>query len=431
MSTPVEPHANPDDARRQLKILRERKREISRAFGAARRNGEPLAPLKACMTEVQQQIKALEARAQPKPAAHAPESPRQPQPRQRPAWPLTDTPGDVRYELFEGSHDEWDEYALSHPAARIYHGSATLQALAAAFGLQTARFVARHGGQIIGTLALARQRSRLFGDFLTALPFFNYGGALAQHADIEHGLMHAAGEHAADLGVEHVEFRDDCPRTGWPARTDKLSMLLDLPDSSAALLDGFSAKVRAQIRRPQREHPTTAVGGVELLSEFHQVFSRNMRDLGTPVYPQRFFAELLSAWQGHARLVIVRLERRPVAAAFVVGHAHLLEIPWASSLRAVNHLSINMLLYWTVLQFAIDNGYRTFDFGRTTADSATHRFKAQWGAGPLPLYWHYWLPPGAALPALNPNNPRYALMIAAWKRLPVPLANLLGGAPQR
>ena len=36
------------------------------------------------------------------------------------------------------------------------------------------------------------------------------------------------------------------------------------------------------------------------------------------------------------------------------------------------------------------------------------------------------LAPGAAVPDHNPLNPKYRLFIAAWKRLPLPLANLLG-----
>ena len=85
-----------------------------------------------------------------------------------------------------------------------------------------------------------------------------------------------------------------------------------------------------------------------------------------------------------------------------------------------------MFLYWEVLQRAIRDGFRYFDFGRSTRDAGTYRFKRQWGAQPLQLYWHYWLKEGDELPVLNPSNPKYALMINAWKRLPVSLTRLIG-----
>ena len=112
--------------------------------------------------------------------------------------------------------------------------------------------------------------------------------------------------------------------------------------------------------------------------------------------------------------------------AFLIGHGDTMEIPWASTLRDTNPLGINMLMYWSVLCRAIERGYGFFDFGRSTIDAGTYRFKQQWGAVPVSHHWHYWLPEGRALPALNPGNPKFRLMIAAWKRLPVPVTRWLG-----
>jgi hypothetical protein len=109
-----------------------------------------------------------------------------------------------------------------------------------------------------------------------------------------------------------------------------------------------------------------------------------------------------------------------------LSHKDRLEIPWASSLREHNFCSPNMLLYWSALEFACDRGDRVFDFGRSTPGEGTYRFKEQWGAKPVPLYWHYWLRDGGALPELNPGNPKYRIAINLWKRLPVGLTRLIG-----
>lgn len=120
------------------------------------------------------------------------------------------------------------------------------------------------------------------------------------------------------------------------------------------------------------------------------------------------------------------MDNKPIAASFLMGHKETLEIPWASTLKEVNHLSINMLLYWEVLKYSIKKQYSYFDFGRSSLNSGTFKFKQQWGANPKQLYWHYWLPDNSELPSLNPDNPKYALAIRAWKKLPVFVANLLG-----
>jgi hypothetical protein len=104
----------------------------------------------------------------------------------------------------------------------------------------------------------------------------------------------------------------------------------------------------------------------------------------------------------------------------------MMEIPWASSDRRYDRLAPNMLLYSSVLEYACQQGCKVFDFGRSTVDTGTYRFKEQWGAKPLPLYWYYWLKDDRPLPELNPNNPRYRLAISLWRNLPLPIANVLG-----
>ena len=85
-----------------------------------------------------------------------------------------------------------------------------------------------------------------------------------------------------------------------------------------------------------------------------------------------------------------------------------------------------MRLYWEVLKYAIEKRYSYFDFGRSSLNSGTYKFKQQWGALPKQLYWHYWLPENGELPELNPNNPKYALIINVWKRMPVFLTKWIG-----
>jgi FemAB-related protein (PEP-CTERM system-associated) len=205
-------------------------------------------------------------------------------------------------------------------------------------------------------------------------------------------------------------------------------MLLQLPEHHEALWELFPSKLRAQIKRPQRAHPEVLRGGAEYLDDFYTVFARNMRDLGTPVYGRKFFSNILKTFPRESTIVSVRLNGKPVAAAFLIGHGERLEIPWASTIKEVNRLSVNMLLYWEVLKLGIDRHYRVFDFGRSSRDSGTFRFKQQWGARAQPLYWHYWLRGGGKLPELNPDNPKYAVAINAWKRLPIFVANRVGPA---
>ena len=273
---------------------------------------------------------------------------------------------------------------------------------------------------------MVRLKSRIFGDYMVSMPYFNYGGALTDSPNITRQLMTEAGALAERLGCAHIEFRDTAPQQPWVVRTDKVVMELSLPESFESLWNMFGPKLRAQVRRPQKEGADIVWGNEELLSDFYSIFARNMRDLGTPVYPLRFFSAILHAFPKQTSIGIVRYMNRAVAGCFLVGFRERLEIPWASSLREFNSIGVNMLLYSESLKQAIEKGYRVFDFGRSSVGSGTYRFKKQWGARERQLYWHYWLRSGATLPNLTPNNRKYRLAIEVWKRLPLFVANRLG-----
>ena len=72
------------------------------------------------------------------------------------------------------------------------------------------------------------------------------------------------------------------------------------------------------------------------------------------------------------------------------------------------------------------NGYKIFDFGRSSWDANTFKFKKQWVADPIQLTWQYYLRDSKQIPTLNHNNPKYKLAVKIWKKLPLPIANFLG-----
>ena len=324
--------------------------------------------------------------------------------------------------------DDWNAFVKSATEAELYHPYDWRKVFEDVYGHNCIYLIARGDKrEVIGVLPLVQLKSRLFGNFLVSVPCFNYCGTLAETATTRADLVSAAWRVAEKLGASHVELRH---RAGLsvdlPYRDDKVSMQLALPESGGQLWKGFSSKLRAQIRRPSKEGAVCEEGGVELLGEFYSVFSRNMRDLGTPVFPKMLFREMCEKFPDKTRLFVVRIEGKACAAGITYGFRECLEIPSASALREYNRLSVNMLLYWTVLQYAIREGYRTFDFGRSTVDAGTYRFKKQWGAKPEQLHWHYCLRPGDEMPSLNPQNPKYQFAIKIWQRLPLAVANYLG-----
>jgi FemAB-related protein (PEP-CTERM system-associated) len=233
---------------------------------------------------------------------------------------------------------------------------------------------------------------------------------------------------ADELGVRYLELRHEQP-VEHPALTERMTakvhMRLALPARADELWEGLPAKVRNQVRKGQKCGLTVAWGGAELLDEFYDVFSRNMRDLGTPVYGRGLFAGVLRHFPGQAEFCVVRSEGKPAAAALLLHGTGVTEVPSASSLREYNLTCANMMMYWNLLERAVRRGQAVFDFGRSGADSNTYRFKKQWGAEPCPATWQYYVRRGT-IGAVRPDNPRYGRAIRIWQRLPLGLTRLIG-----
>lgn len=323
---------------------------------------------------------------------------------------------------------DWDAFVASRADARIY--------LRAGWSL-LARDVFRHRpyfleardpqGQLRAVLPLVQQRG-LLGNFLTSVAFFNYGGALGDPTGVV-ALMDSARQLARELKCSYLELRDAAVRApGWDIRTDKVSMILELPASLDALGKQLGSKLRSQIKRADREQVSVRQGGVELLECFYPVFARTMRDLGTPVYPVKFFRAILERFSAETLLVILEHRGAPAAAGFLVFDGTMAEIPWAACHNEAKPLGMNMRLYWELLSASIARGCTRFDFGRSTTGSGTFKFKQQWGAKPLQLYWHRWERGAAPGVEAQPAKEGRLMKLATrmWQHLPLPVANVLG-----
>ncbi len=425
--------------KQQLKDLQLKTKKLSRQIGEAKRNNEDISELKSAMQQLSREIKTRSQQSVEleeeilvyfqRTKTHKVTA--------KPGTPVFNygkrdygesvNIDEISITTVNSDFDDWNNYVSRHPAGCIHHRSEWMTVLQQTYQHQCFYYAAYNKeNNVVGILPLVRLKSRLFGDLLVSMPYFQRAGAIADHPLIEQKLMQHASEQAAEPGIEHIEYRDDIKRENMPVQSHKVNMVLALPASSDGLWQSFSSKLRAQIRRPQRENPETSFGREELLDDFYAVYARNMRDLGSPVHSKNFIANILRYFPDNSWLIVVKLNQKPVGAALLLAYGDTMEIPLASTIRDVNHLSLNMLLYWQVLQFAIKKRNKYFDFGRSTRDAGTYRFKQQWGAIPQTLYWHFWLSEGQTLPGLNPSNPKFALLINIWKRLPIILANFLG-----
>jgi FemAB-related protein (PEP-CTERM system-associated) len=354
----------------------------------------------------------------------------------------------------EARHNDvslWDDYIANHQEGLAYHFFAWKHAIEKSYRFECPYFLAQREGRTCGVLPTVHVHLPFTGGSLVSLPYCDVGGILADSLEIAETLFSHACRYALDHNIRRIEIRYpfhklspnfnkpdaaiDIPAPSGSQNPDsgKVRMMLELPGSSEALMASFKSKLRSQVNKAARDGLTSKLGGVEFLEDFYTIFAENMHDLGSPVHSRSWVRNVLTHYGPKAKCGMIFMpDNRPAAAGIILCHQNVVSIPWASSLRRFNRYNPNMLLYWSFLEFAADNGYRFFDFGRSTIGEGTYKFKAQWGAIPRPLHWEQWkidakrVRPASSGPISH--SPGRSRMVAEQiiRKIPLPPATFFG-----
>lgn len=288
----------------------------------------------------------------------------------------------------------WDEFILSSNSAGPYMLYAWGQAAKKAYGHKTFNIMSfGPDGKADGAMPLVFIKPPLLKGSLVSLPFCDYGGIISFNDETTEGLAGFAAGLASSIGAElEIRSKSEIPalkeKYGMGVISHKVRMILELTADSHTLWDGFKSKLRSQIKKPQKEGLVFRLGGSELLDDFYNVFRINMHDLGSPVHSKKWISSVLECMGERARTGVVYNDATAIGGGIILACGDTITIPWASTLTAYNRLSPNMMLYWGFLEYAAGNGFKYFDFGRSTPGEGTYRFKEQWGASPQPLFWY-------------------------------------------
>lgn len=325
------------------------------------------------------------------------------------------------------SRDEgrWEDFVESAPRATFFHRVAWRSILEQELGHRSHYLYAERQGVITGVLPLAEIRSRLFGHALISTPFCVYGGVVAADLDSEARLTEAATALARELQVDYLELRNREPHgTDWPVKDLYVSFRKAIHADDESNLRAIPGKQRNMVRNGIKAGLTACHNGN--IDDFYRVYAESVRNLGTPVLPQSYYARLKQVFGDDFEITVVRHNGQPVATSMSFYFRDEVHPYYAGGIWAARALKANDFLFWSVMQRAVQRGARMFDFGRSKQGTGSYRFKKHWGFEPQPLPYTYYLMRAKTMPNISPTNRKYSLFIAGWKRLPLPVSRVLG-----
>lgn len=329
-------------------------------------------------------------------------------------------------ELTDADRDRWDAFVLSCPEASFFHRAGWKTVVERSFGHPTRFLYAERRGEIVGVLPLVQVKSRLFGNALVSTAFCMRGGPAAVDGVARAALDARAAALAEELDVDHLEYRADrLPDDRWRRKSGVYANFRRPIDRDPEKnLAAIPRKQRAVVRKALKSDLRVEID--EDSGRLYDVYAVSVRNLGTPVFPRRYFQTLKDVFGADCDIVTVCLEGRPVSSVMNFHFRGDVMPYYGGGTPEARAVGANDLMYWEVMRRAAERGERRFDFGRSKVGTGAFDFKKNWGFEPEPLDYVYLLRRGGAVPDLNPLNPKYRFFVALWKRLPLPLANLAG-----
>ena len=320
----------------------------------------------------------------------------------------------------------WDEFVYRCANATFFHRIGWKGIIEECFGHRTHFLLAERDAQIVGVLPLAEVKSLLFGHALVSLPFCAYGGVAADENEAVTALHATARRLGKDLGVEHLELRNRAVREAdWPRQELYVTFRKAIMPDVESNLVAIPRKQRAMVRKGIGQGLVSRIDDDG--DTFFKLYADNMHRQGTPPLAKRYFETLRRTFDRDCEVLTV-IEPGGKAVSSVLSFYFRDEVLpyYAGDVEAARDLAANDFKYWELLRRACERGLRVFDYGRSKRGTGSFDFKKHWGWEPTPLAYEYQLYRRDRIPEHNPLNPKYRMLIALWKHLPIPVANAVG-----
>ena len=324
--------------------------------------------------------------------------------------------------------NDWDQYVNSHSKGSFFHLSGWQTVIEKSFGHSCYFLCAKSDDKFCGVLPLVEVKSVLFGHALISTPFCVYGGVIADNDDIQRQLEQEAIAISERLQVDYLELRYKDEQENHHKMLLKQAHSTfgcQLPDSDEQILAQVKKKQRAVIRHSLKNELKTEVS--QELADFYHLLSVSYLNLGTPIFSQKYFANLVDVFADKLDVFVVKNSQGQASSAVMNFYFKEQVLPYyGGGNDSARGLKSADFMYYQVMCHAAAKGYTWYDFGRSKNDSGPYKYKKNWGMEAKPLHYYYHLVKAKELPNLSPNNPKYKLFINLWQKLPIKVSQFIG-----
>jgi len=330
--------------------------------------------------------------------------------------------------LEPASIPSWTRYLHTHPDGTLFHTAAWRSAVAQAFGHRSIYCIARRQQRIVGGLPMFLVNSRFGGRMLVSVPYGVGGGVLADDVPVARALFDAAKSIACKHHCTSIDLRHEHALIpGIPVVDRYVGFRRELPDRVGDVLPWLPRKARAAARNARKKYGLRIEFSDEYLRLVWRLYTLGMRRLASLNYPFVFIKRLVECTPNRHWVCLVRWRGRPVAGLITFLFKDRVMPYFFGATRRATRCHAANYAYLCVMERAVTEGYRVFDFGRSRRDNVgCVNFKRFNGFEPQPLHYQRYLLPGAEPVDLTPTSRRFRLARRIWPWLPLSITRPIG-----
>ncbi len=293
----------------------------------------------------------------------------------------------------------------------------------------------RESDEIAAALPLYHVESRLFGSKLLSPAFAERGGVVS--AETEHSptarrlLLDQTKRMAAELGIDYVSLRGDrdTDPDEFDVKNRYVTFRVSTDDGPDAVWDSIRDSRQRQITQAADNDALEfrVADSMADLKTYYRLYLRTMHRHGSPAHSFEFFETLWDRMQadGNFRLSLILHEGEAINGMVDLSLGSTVYQWGVVNNYDYRELNGGSLLLWKSLERAAEDGFGTYEFGRTREGSGVYMFKKSFGGAKT---WyddlHYF--PDGAVDLPDPEEDKYERAKEVWKRLPLSVTRVVG-----
>lgn len=321
----------------------------------------------------------------------------------------------------------WDNFVMRNDNTTFFHQIGWKNVVEETYGHKPYYLFAENdNGKVIGILPMFLIKNVILGKRLISVPFASYGGACSENEDVGKALVDKAIQIGEDLGVDFYEFRSVGSSNMYKNFKDMKgysTFVLDISNGKDYIWKEMNKKIRNMVRKGEKNNLKFEIEiNYDIISKFFEIYSENMRHLGTPVHNKKFFENIYRSFAKDVIISTAKLNEDAVSSIYLLKFKDTIVSGWASSLVESLKYAPNDFVYWNSIKYACTNDILKFDFGRSLTKSDNSKFKERWGCTEFLLNYYY-LP---STEILLPSQNKYGTFAKVWSKLPSNVTKIVG-----